>query len=993
VVEEPNAASVRGANEAEGMDKVVPQKLRSRRLLPLRVALTLPFVALFLVGASAIGWLSLDNGRRAVNDVAQQLQADVILRVNERLAAYLEIPTRVNEANAQALRSGLLRLDDPASWPRHFYGMLKTHPSIAYSFFGQPDGEFYGARRTVQGAIQVIRAGRETEGHSTYFRASELGEPLDVQHVFKNFDPRTRPWYKAAVAAKTPTWTPIYRHFVLQDLTLTASAPFYGPTGELHGVFAVDYSLAFIQNFLKTITVGKSGEVFLLERNGDLVAASSPLPVSLLGEKQGEFVRVKASECGVPLIEAAARLIEATPQGLAGLAEPVLNAFSVAGNAYYLQCAPFLDPRGVDWLVAAYAPESEFLGRIEGSRRQTVALIVVSLLLTIGVGVFVSARIARPIERLSLAADALSRGERESVALTDLCAGPCATRELDRLSRAFMEMNEQLWSSFDRLAEQHELIEQHNHTLELRVAERSAELRHMNSRLRAIFDAIPGHVHVIDRDFRVIDIGDKMLKALGLGRELVLGRKCHEVFRLLPHVCDACPLMTVEGRHGVCSRASTPQEEEFLGMAFMNYSAPVRREDGQVWGYIECLMDISELRAMERELVRAVSQAEEANRAKSDFLAKMSHEIRTPMNGILGLTALLQETSLDQEQSDHLKGILESGRSLLELINDILDFSKIEANGLELQHAHFSLSNLLDSLGHTLAPLARGKGLSFELQLDPACPPFIVGDPMRLRQILVNLLGNAIKFTSAGAVSLRVECKPGINEQELWLRFSVSDTGEGVSGEALKVIFEPFRQADDSITRRFGGTGLGLSICKQLVELMGGSIEARSELGRGSEFTFRIPAARGDENKILAVQQAAASLEELRKTQRPMRLLLAEDNPVNVKLATALLHKLGHQTSVASDGEQALELLLKEEFDAVLMDVEMPGMDGLTASALIRQGQAGERARRTPIVAVTAHAYAEFETKCLEAGMDAYLTKPLAFAEVAAILKDLRPKE
>lgn len=954
--------------------------------LPLRWLLLLPITLLVLVSTGLVAWLSLHNSRMALNDVAHQLRTEVLARVEHQLAEYLHPPKIVNEINGLSLYSGLLNLDDPRNYQRYFHAMLKGFPTVAYSFYGTRSGEFYGARRMPDGSIELVRAGVSTGGDSHYFTVSPLGDALGRTSVFKNFDPRTRPWYQAGAAAGEAVWSPVYRHFVIKDLAVTAVLPHYDEAGELQGVFGADYVLTQVHDFLRGVKVGEQGEVFLLERNGDLLAASSISPETLsevlLREEQGAFVRIKARDTSLPRVAAAVRAMEAMPGGLDGVRDERLLRFEIEGAPQFLQVAPFRDDMGLDWLLAVAVPESEFMGRIDANTKRTVLFIGMSMLLALVLGVFMAGRIAAPLELLSRNAEALARGENLK------SAGATRINEVDRLEISFRSMAAELQDSLRKLRERNQIIAEQKQTLEQRVERRTRELQSMHHRLRAMFDAIPGHVHVIDRDYRLMDISDRLLAVIGKSREEVIGRQCHEVLYNLSCRCQECLVGQETGLSGVCIRSASPLEEELLGGPHMNYFAPVLDDTGAVWGYIQCLMDVSELRAVEAELRGAKEAAEEANQAKSEFLAKMSHEIRTPMNSVIGLTALTLQTKLTPEQREHLKTVEEAGRSLLAIIEDILDFAKVEARALVLRQEHFSLPKAVSSVTRILRVQAWNKGLRFKLRIHRECPRYVVGDQGRLRQILLNLAGNAVKFTASGEVSVDVRLgpdQPDIQDRR-FVFFTVHDTGPGIPEDKREVVFEPFRQSDAGISRRYGGTGLGLAITKQLIELMGGEIWLESEEGRGSDFHFRIPFPPGDRNLLEKAEGAGEFLTELRSHYASLRVLLAEDNLMNVKLATALLHRLGHSVAVASDGQSALDMLAAERFDAVLMDVEMPGMDGITATRHLRSGLAGERNKGIPVIAMTAHALSSFRQKCADAGMNHFVTKPIDFAEVAALL-------
>jgi signal transduction histidine kinase/CheY-like chemotaxis protein/HPt (histidine-containing phosphotransfer) domain-containing protein len=959
---------------------------------PLRLLLTVPVVLLTLVASGIVGGFALFDSKIAVGDVAATLRAEVLARVDQQLRGYLAIPPAVNAHNAMSLSLGLLDPDDPENRQRYFYAAVAGRPFIAYSFFGTPQGEFCGARRLADGVIQLVRAGPDTGGDSHNFTVSASGLAGELKNVYPGFDPRTRPWYKAGEAARGPVWTPVYRHFALKDMAITAALPVYDEAGGLRGVFGVDYALGQIRDFLRTIRVGGRGGVFLLERTGDLVAASAMPPEAELYTRQGDaFARIQATACGLPMVEAAARALAGREGGLSGLSRESLLEFSLDGERYYLQAAPFRDGLGLDWIVAAVAPEADFMSRVSGQALRTVGMLLLAVGLAAGAGLFIAGRMAAPVEALSHAAVSLSAGQ------WDHPVSPGGQgRELRQLARTFGRMRDQLRESFAELEARSATIAEQNRTLEDRVARRTQELKRLNNRLRAIFDAIPGHIHVIGRDFRVVDVGDKMLRAMGMRREEVVGRLCHEVFRGLGDVCGNCPVSGPDAATRIHTRPSTPEEEERLGMAFMVYSAPVLDDDGEVWGFIECLMDISQLRTVERELTRAKELAEAAAQAKDSFLAGMSHEIRTPLNSIIGLTELTLQTGLEPEQRDHLQIVREAGKALLALVNDILDFSRLGARGLELHDEHFSLPRVISSVARTLRVQARTKGVALRARMQKGCPMASRGDPDRLRQVLVNLVGNALKFTESGEVQVWAEPWPegetsGLPAGTVWVRFFVRDTGIGIPPDKLEMIFDPFRQADGSITRRYGGTGLGLAISKQLVRRMGGEIAVESVPGAGSTFSFTLPLAPGDPAMARREKTPGASIGALRAASRPLRVLLAEDNALNIKLAMALLSRLGHTARTAKNGHEAIGLLAREPFDVVLMDLEMPGMDGLTAARAIRRGEAGQAARDIPVVAMTAHAVDGMREKCREAGMNGFVAKPIDFGELSRVLSELAP--
>lgn len=406
--------------------------------------------------------------------------------------------------------------------------------------------------------------------------------------------------------------------------------------------------------------------------------------------------------------------------------------------------------------------------------------------------------------------------------------------------------------------------------------------------------------------------------------------------------------------------------------------------------------DELEQRVRERtiELTNAKEAAEDASRAKSEFLANMSHELRTPMNGIIGMTGLALTSELESERKECLEVVQFSANSLLTIIDDILDFSKIEARKLNLETAPFNLRQCLAQAMNPFFVKGREKALSLTLALDSEVPDILLGDCIRLRQILINLIGNAVKFTAHGTVSIRAHLV-NLQNNSATLKFCVSDSGIGIPKDKQAVIFDAFTQADGSSTRLFGGTGLGLTISSQLVGLMNGKIWVESEFGKGSDFyftaTFELPEAR-DANAALPAGQTGIPNEDQGSAakERSLHVLVAEDNPINQRLATRLLEKHGHRVKLVADGREAIEALQHSDwqFDAVLMDIQMPGMDGLDATREIRKIESAGH-KHIPIIALTAHVMKRDQERCLAAGMDRHLPKPIQTERLLAALREI----
>lgn len=516
------------------------------------------------------------------------------------------------------------------------------------------------------------------------------------------------------------------------------------------------------------------------------------------------------------------------------------------------------------------------------------------------------------------------------------------------------------------------------------------KIRENEQLLRATFEqAAVGIVHTTVDD-RLLTINKKFCDMLGYSKEELLQKD----WIALTHPDDvySCRANRKALLEGQISTFST--EKRYIkrdgSILWVNLTASLVEDCTGRNCFVSIVEDISERKRVEQELLKAKDDAEKASRAKSEFLANMSHEIRTPLNGIIGMTDLVLETELQPAQKKYLAMVKNSAYALLDVINDILDFSKIEAGKIEVQEEVFCFREVLYKVVEMLRVSAKKKKLSLESYVSPSVPQWVVGDEGRIRQVIINLVGNAIKFSEQGKVKVQVDtASMKINpesKEKVRLLISVKDTGIGIPKNKIGQLFESFSQLDSSLTRKFGGTGLGLAISKRLIEMMGGSIWVKSEVGKGSTFFFTIKVSLAEEKEFLQqgfqneVVQGSAEKNKATQVRTPKpsgHILLVEDNYINRKLAVTLLKKGGWRVTAAPNGRTAVELFRKESFDIILMDIQMPEVDGFQATKLIRAVEQEEKRTPIPIIALTAYAMKGDREKCLAAGMDDYIAKPI----------------
>ncbi len=847
---------------------MLKQKITRIKPFPLRIVLTVPYVMTLIITVGLVGFLSFRNGQRAINAVTTQLRSEITARIEQHLESYLDLSYLINQINADALQLGLLDIHNPDE--HYFWRQATLFDKTATIYYASEQGGFVGAKRQGDGSLTLNLTEDFVSGPILIYSVDDMGNRLELTGSLPDYDPRVRPWYTAATRAEQPVWSEIYLFSTLLDLGITASQPFYESSGELCGVLAVDLTLSQISDFLKGLDIGKTGEAFIVERSG-LIVASSTDEQPYVTNAEGQQERLHALDSEVPLVSYTYQYLKEDAGDYTTISDIQYLKLDIQGKRHFLQVTPYYDPRGIDWLIVVVIPEADFMAQIDANNRQTLIVSGLALLTASLIGMLLANWVSRPIQSINRAAQALAAGKWQRVPPSGWIA------ELDKLTTSFNQMV--------KYREKAEEAERKQRTLAEALAEVSTAMNSsldldqvMEYILVNVGRVVPhdaaniqvmdeqGVSHVIAcRGYEARGIPSEQLKALHFRVDQMANMKAMVDTRqpnVIPNVQLDPVWKVTPATEWVRSNIGAPIviNDEVSGFIFLDSAthgffnkihsqrlrtfaaqAAVAIQNAQLFNQAQNYATELEKRVAERtkELKKANQQLLELGQMKDEFVSNVSHELRTPISNIkLYLELLLRKPHKQEAFMDTLQ---RETQRLEQIVEDLLKISRFDQGGTPLTLARLDLNALVNDYVTDRLLLAKERELSLKLEAEPDLPP-VLADHIQVGQAISVLLTNAFLYTPSGG-QITIRTRQRHKESKEWIGVTISDTGPGITPDELPHLFERFFRGRAGRRSGAPGTGLGLAIVKEIIDQHAGQIEVESAgiPGQGSTFSIWFP--------------------------------------------------------------------------------------------------------------------------------------------------------
>jgi PAS domain S-box-containing protein len=936
---------------------------------PLRWVLVVPFAIQLFAVVGFTSWLSLRNGEQTVRNLAGQLRNEVVARIEQKLMHLIETPIKVSENNADSIHLDLLNLEDVPTLERYLWNQLYQFEELAFIGVETAKGTLVGAERQVDGEITLTVATAETGFLAQQWETNDKGEKTEKLRSLPNFHLHLPYQLPPKKTTESPTWNDIHILQTSQRPVLSTYHPIYDSQNQLLGTISVDLALDQINDFLSQITIGQTGQTFILDRAGTLIASSINPSFSRVNNNSTSPTVDKAIYSSSPLIQETTEYLSKHFGSLATIDRSYQLDFYLESQKQFIQVTPLNNQFGIDLLIVVVLPESDFMSQIYANTQQTILICLLALGITTGLGVLTAQWIAQPILRLSRASEAIANGDFDrKVQFKNI-------KELDIVASSFNQMADQLKTFVTSLQEE-------NDKLEKKVQQRTEQLEQQKTFLRLIIDTDPNIIYVKDWEGHIILANQSLANLFNAPIAEIIGKNqaqfIHNSEDLEQYRRHAREVMIQQSPKVFEERFTKPTGEQIY---FQSIKLPLGSGKNGLPLMLVVSIDITNHKLIEEHLKSAKEAADAANQAKSDFLASISHELRTPLNGILGYAQILQRAHDLNQYRKGVDVIQQAGSHLLNLINDILDLAKIEARKLELLPNNLNLHSFLLSVAEIIRIRAENKCVDFYYMPSKTLPKAIFVDEKRLRQVLINLLGNAVKFTERGSVTFSVNSTYPSSSNQVNLRFEIKDTGVGMTAQECQRIFIPFEQVG-SKSKQAEGTGLGLSICHQILQIMESEIHLETVLGQGSTFWFELQVPISKEHSSPDQYQQSGQIVGYKG--KTIKILIVDDHQVNRSVLSQMLKSLGFEIIEAENGEAALILLEELKPDLIITDLMMPELNGYKMAETIRHLPGYNY---FPIIGSSASVSLEEQNQALMAGCNDFIPKPIDIQQLLSCLQ------